>query len=674
MNFAKGILESRKVTYKHLKNVVRTIPLETPTEIELRPGRALRVTLFDANHCTGAVMFLIQGDGKAILYTGDIRAEPWWVNALVRNPVMVPYTLGTKTLDVIYLDTSFVTCSHPYKTLPSKAEGLNELLRQVQRYPEDTVYRFNAWTFGYEDVWIALSSALGTQVHVDDYKLKLYYSLGGGGGGALDRERPWLCREAFALGGFKLGNSLQPGILTKDQNARVHSCERGTCCTVNTRENVVDITPAITRLDDGTYLPELGAGGGDLAQVHELELNDADAVIRLTKLCASRAPNDAALSKVMALIFDARATDYQALQIQEWGAESDGDEKPLDELADVLLKLSGTSTIESAVEHLGQSVHLVEQGKLTTGNARPRKLVFPYSRHSSYAELCHLVEAFKPRDVYPCTVDEENWCQAASIKTLFGKYCSGVVFSHDLEMEAKQTSMGNGKRALEDEGDEVQSPSSQSTSSKGEDTPRSSAEHSRAPPPTGPDHDDINTTSFQEQDRLCSERVDGLGSSKAVSLCGLGLESQRRRAEEIRAALDCSSSPGKKARTSVSSDSRLADETQEPPSNGSVIDHAVEGTKLVSSNAALPVEVEEDRLNNAANASSPLPASDQRRGANKREEEEKDHDVRKSRHSPPRTSRREEAYQSCLGLTELTWAELSPVSSGNNHAEAELVL
>lgn len=26
-----------------------------------------------ANHCPGSVMFLIEGDGKAVLYTGDIR-------------------------------------------------------------------------------------------------------------------------------------------------------------------------------------------------------------------------------------------------------------------------------------------------------------------------------------------------------------------------------------------------------------------------------------------------------------------------------------------------------------------------------------------------------------------------------------------------------------------------
>lgn len=37
--------------------IQKTIPLETPTRIELSPNNEIQVTLFDANHCTGAVMF-----------------------------------------------------------------------------------------------------------------------------------------------------------------------------------------------------------------------------------------------------------------------------------------------------------------------------------------------------------------------------------------------------------------------------------------------------------------------------------------------------------------------------------------------------------------------------------------------------------------------------------------
>jgi len=59
----------------------------------------------------------------------------------------------------------------------------------------------------------------------------------------------------------------------------------------------------------------------------------------------------------------------------------------------------------------------------------------PYSRHSSYDELCDLVKAFLPIDVYPCTVDEENWGPEDSVEHLFGRFCSGTTFAHDRKME-----------------------------------------------------------------------------------------------------------------------------------------------------------------------------------------------------------------------------------------------
>jgi DNA cross-link repair 1C protein len=59
---------------------------------------------------------------------------------------------------------------------------------------------------------------------------------------------------------------------------------------------------------------------------------------------------------------------------------------------------------------------------------------FPYSRHSSYAELCELVAAFKPRDIFPCTVDPNTWSDAVSMRNLFGHLCSGDEFLHDRHM------------------------------------------------------------------------------------------------------------------------------------------------------------------------------------------------------------------------------------------------
>lgn len=45
------------------------------------------------------------------------------------------------------------------------------------------------------------------------------------------------------------------------------------------------------------------------------------------------------------------------------------------------------------------------------GQILPNVITFPYSRHSSYKELCDLVQVFDPKDVYPCTIDELNWTE-----------------------------------------------------------------------------------------------------------------------------------------------------------------------------------------------------------------------------------------------------------------------
>lgn len=232
MNFAKGILETRKQTYRHLKNLLKAIPLETPTVLELCPGREIKVTLFDANHCVGAVMFLVEGDGKAVLYTGDIRSEMWWVNSLTRNPIMLPYVASgsmdaQRKLDCIYLDTTFVVSGReaPFAEFPSKADGLRELLGKVAQYPTDTLFYLDAWTFGYEDVWQAVSHLLGSRIHVDDYRYGLYRSLING----VEPKAP----EAVKLIGSRCGNHFQEGILTPSTNGcRIHSCEQGTGCDI----------------------------------------------------------------------------------------------------------------------------------------------------------------------------------------------------------------------------------------------------------------------------------------------------------------------------------------------------------------------------------------------------------------------------------------------------------
>lgn len=75
-------------------------------------------------------------------------------------------------------------------------------------------------------------------------------------------------------------------------------------------------------------------------------------------------------------------------------------------------------------------------GECDGSSALPKMIVFPYARHSSLPELRHLVETFKPRDIWPCTVDLAYWSEKGfTMQGLFGDICSGDAFMHDHLMD-----------------------------------------------------------------------------------------------------------------------------------------------------------------------------------------------------------------------------------------------
>ena len=95
------------------------------------------------------------------------------------------------------------------------------------------------------------------------------------------------------LSGFRLGNSFVPGCLTADESSRVHSCGPEFMCASVAAENAVFITPVVTRTQDGSEVPKVGAGGGvrDLYQNHELELSDKLAIGQLERRANRRHPS-----------------------------------------------------------------------------------------------------------------------------------------------------------------------------------------------------------------------------------------------------------------------------------------------------------------------------------------------------------------------------------------------
>ena len=53
-----------------------------------------------------------------------------------------------------------------------------------------------------------------------------------------------------------------PGCLTTDEDSRVHSCGLELMCASIESKKAVFITPVVTRTEDGSEVPEVGAGGG----------------------------------------------------------------------------------------------------------------------------------------------------------------------------------------------------------------------------------------------------------------------------------------------------------------------------------------------------------------------------------------------------------------------------
>jgi DNA cross-link repair 1C protein len=101
------------------------------------------------------------------------------------------------------------------------------------------------------------------QIHVDDYKRRLYSSLVVKDPVNQFSTQYHMAPEAPGLSGFQCANSRHPGCLTANENVRLHSCEKGSYCqTVKDSSKVVWIHPIICRRRDGQDVTEVGIGGG----------------------------------------------------------------------------------------------------------------------------------------------------------------------------------------------------------------------------------------------------------------------------------------------------------------------------------------------------------------------------------------------------------------------------
>ncbi|XP_053313519.1 5' exonuclease Apollo [Spea bombifrons] len=119
------------------------------------------VTLIDANHCPGSVMFLFEGYFGTILYTGDFRYSP--------SMVTFPPLCKKKTIDVLYLDN---TNCKPDQKLPSRQEATDQIKEVIEKHPEHEIV-IGLYSLGKESLLVDLAKTFKTWIVVSPQRLEL---------------------------------------------------------------------------------------------------------------------------------------------------------------------------------------------------------------------------------------------------------------------------------------------------------------------------------------------------------------------------------------------------------------------------------------------------------------------------------------------------------------------
>uniref|UniRef100_A0A1A8QSA7 5' exonuclease Apollo n=1 Tax=Nothobranchius rachovii TaxID=451742 RepID=A0A1A8QSA7_9TELE len=114
----------------------------------------LSVTLIDANHCPGAVMFLFEGYFGSILYTGDFRYSTLMLREL--------YLHIKRTIDVLYLDN---TNCDPNRTLPSRQIATQQIKEIIRSHPNHNVV-IGVYALGKESLLLELAMEFKTWIEV----------------------------------------------------------------------------------------------------------------------------------------------------------------------------------------------------------------------------------------------------------------------------------------------------------------------------------------------------------------------------------------------------------------------------------------------------------------------------------------------------------------------------
>ncbi len=145
------------------RDLIRELRLNETVVIQ-----GVRVTVFDANHCPGALLILFETSVSTTLHVGDFR---WNKRILAESPRLAEFK--PRQLTHLFLDTTF---NNPRYDFPPQEEVIAcavELVRAVLAQHRNPLFRFGAYSIGKEKVFLAVAKALNQKIYASAEKQKL---------------------------------------------------------------------------------------------------------------------------------------------------------------------------------------------------------------------------------------------------------------------------------------------------------------------------------------------------------------------------------------------------------------------------------------------------------------------------------------------------------------------
>ncbi|MFH0945694.1 MAG: MBL fold metallo-hydrolase [Planctomycetota bacterium] len=145
-------------------DAVRTID---PLERRELP-RDVLIRAYDAHHCPGALMFLIDVGEKRHLHTGDFR----YVAEHDRHPELF------EGIDTLFLDTTYSSTSQEEDfEHPSRQEAIERILELIRSHPGRKIY-LGIYLLGKNRIVQAIHDHLSLKVHMPPRHFKVHQLLG----------------------------------------------------------------------------------------------------------------------------------------------------------------------------------------------------------------------------------------------------------------------------------------------------------------------------------------------------------------------------------------------------------------------------------------------------------------------------------------------------------------